>query len=426
MAVYAARRIRSIHYAWIIVAVSFLALLTVSGIRSSFGVYLKPFQAELHANRANVALVASLSVLVNGMVQPIVGNLLDRYGSRLIAVISLTVAALGLIVSAFAADLWQLYISFGIIVAAAAGGPTTTMATVLVTRWFVKHRGLVMGILSSGTSAGQLVIIPLAMELNLAFGWRMSYVWLGVGIAILMIPIAILMRSNPKDIGSQPYGVGEVEASSQTGQSSTDERRTPLARAMSTHGFWMLALSFFICGYTTAGLISTHLVAFTVERGIDNMTAAAALGVMGAVNVFGTILSGIVTDRIGRKNPLAAIYFGRGLALLFLLLVTDALRLNMFAVIMGLTYIATVPPTAALTAQLFGRLSVGAIFGVIFMIHQIGAALGAYITGLIFDMTGSYSMGLILGAALCFVAAAMSFSIREKPVSRPAPAIALR
>lgn len=422
MAAVIAGRVRSIHYAWIVVAATFLALLLASGVRSSFGVYLKPIESEFHTTRATVALVASLSILVNGVVQPIMGQLLDRYGPRLVAIVCLAIACLGVFASSIVTDIWQLYITFGIVVSAAVGGPATVMGTVVAARWFVKHRGLVVGILSSGHSTGQLLLIPLTMKLNEMYGWRMSYILFAIGVAVLVVPIGLLIRSDPKDVGKKPLGIDEISSAAKSALAQDQAIKTPLSVAVRTHGFWMLALTFSICGYTTAGLISTHLVAYTVERGFDSMTAAAGLGLLGGVNTLGTILSGIVTDRVGRKNPLATIYFVRGLALLFLMVVDDALKLNLFAVIFGMAYIATVPPTSALTAQLFGRASVGVIFGVIFMSHQIGGALGSYVTGFIFDATGSYFYGFLIGALLCFVAAAMSFSIREQPERRPAPA----
>lgn len=416
MAVLIASRVRFVHYAWIIVGVAFLCMLLVSGLRSSFGVYLKSFETEFETSRASIALVASVSILVNGLVQPIVGQLLDRYGVRVVATASLLIACLGIVASSYTTGVWQLYITFGIVVSAAVGGPATVMSTVIAARWFVKHRGLVMGILSSGVSAGQLVMIPLAMQLNVTWGWRWSYILLGIGVATLALPIGLLLRNDPGDVGKQPLGVGDLSASAQAQQAHNDTMRTPLADAMRTREFWMLALGFFVCGYTAAGMIATHLVAYTMEHGFDHMTAAAGLGVMGAVNIVGTIVSGAITDRFGRKTPLAAIYFIRGLALLFLLSVNDTLTLNIFAVIFGMSYIATVPPTSALAAQIFGRLSVGVIFGTIFMSHQIGGALGSFITGFIFDTTGSYHYGLLFGAILCFVAAGLSLSIREAPV----------
>lgn len=419
---YLLKRLSWIHYAWYVVAAGFIAQLVASGLRSTFGVYLNPIETDLGVTRSNIALVASLSILMNGLIQPVVGHLLDRYGTRAVAIGCLSIAAGGIVVSSFVTGLWQLYITFGIVVSAAVGGPSTVMATVVATRWFVKHRGLVLGLMSSANAAGQLILIPLAMQLNLVYGWRMSYLLFGIGMAVLVLPLGLVIRHDPKDIGKQPVGAGEAASSVKARQLSDDARKTPLVVAMRTRDFWMLALAFFVCGYTAAGTVSTHLVAFTAERGFDGMIAAAAVGLMGAVSFAGTILTGIITDRIGYKNPLAVIYFFRGLALLFLLIVTDALSLNVFAVLFGLAYFATVVPTSALTGNIFGRLSVGTVFGVVFMTHQIGGAIGSYVTGLIFDLTGTYYLAILLAAILCFVASAMILSMKVHRVGVPAPA----
>ncbi len=420
MAIAAFGRARSIHYAWIVVAAVFIATVLSAGVRSSFGIYLKPLEEEFYATRASVSLVGALSILANGVIQPLIGHLLDRYGTRTVAICCLLVACLGVLASSIATDLWQLYITFGIVVSAAVGGPATVMAAVVAARWFTKHQGLVMGILAGGFSTGQLIFLPLLMQLNVVYGWRMSYLLLGLGIAVLTVPIGLLIRSDPSDIGKKPFGASESSAARLAKAAEDEEARIPLIRAIRTRGFWMLALTFGICGYSSAGLIGTHFVTYAVERGFDNMTAAAALGVMGVVNTAGTLISGFLTDRVGNKNLLAAIYIIRGLALLFLLVVDDPLKLNLYAVIFGMSYIATVPPTTSLTARLFGRLSVGAIFGVIFMTHQIGGALSSFLTGLIFDYTRSYSIGFLIGAILCFAAAMMAFSIKEQPARKPA------
>ncbi len=191
--------------------------------------------------------------------------------------------------------------------------------------------------------------------------------------------------------------------------------------------FWLLAGSFFVCGYTSNGLVLTHLVPHAAEHGFSEMHAAQALGVMGAMNVVGTITSGWICDRFGRKGPLAVYYAVRGLSLLFLLWVWNVPSLHLFAAIFGLNYISTVPPTTSLTANIFGRLSVGTLSGWIFFSHQVGSALGAAAGGFIFSATGSYTWAFVSAALLAFVAALMALAIREEPISRaprPAPAAA--
>ncbi|MBI2953223.1 MAG: MFS transporter [Chloroflexi bacterium] len=419
MATYVLEKARSVHYAWVVVVAVFLATAIAAGARSTFGVYVKPLEEEFQATRGIITLIASTSILFSGGSQPLIGHALDRYGPRIVAVVALLIISVGVIVSSIVTELWQLYISFGVVVSLASSATGTVMATVVTSRWFVKHRGLALGLLTSGRSAGQLLLIPLAMAFYLAFGWRMSFLLIGLVVAALMLPIGLLIRNDPGDIGRQAYGGGKADAGSLGGKGADQALKTSLAKAVRTRGFWMLALGFFVCGYSSGGMIQTHLVAYAVGQGFAEMTAATALGIQAATSIPGAVAVGVITDRLGGRRPLTTLYFVRGLALVFLLFVDDPLKLYAFAIIFGLSHSAGVP-TATLTAHLFGRLSVGTIFGVIFMSHQIGGATAAYVTGLIFDLTGNYLYGFVIGIVLCFVASGMAASIRTRPATRPA------
>ena len=196
---------------------------------------------------------------------------------------------------------------------------------------------------------------------------------------------------------------------------------------MQVPAFWLLAATFFVCGYTSNGLVLTHLVPHAAEHGFSEMHAAqAALGVMGAMNIVGTVASGFICDRFGRKGPLAFYYGVRGLSLLFLLYVWNVPSLHIFAAIFGLNYISTVPPTTTLTANIFGRYSVGSLSGWIFFAHQVGAALGAAVGGWVFQSTGSYSWAFISAALLAFLAVPMALAIREAPGRRTPGATPVR
>jgi MFS family permease len=267
-------------------------------------------------------------------------------------------------------------------------------------------------------SAGQLVVIPLAVALTVTLGWRQSYIWLGVILFVVAIPLTLLfVRNDPADKGLRPFGAGAPAAPSPAAPLAT-EGRMSTAEAMQVPAFWLLAGTFFICGYTSNGLVLTHLMPHAAEHGFTEMQAAQAMGVMGAVNILGTVASGWICDRFGRKGPLAFYYGVRGLSLLFLLYVWNVPSLHIFAAIFGLNYISTVPPTTTLTANIFGRHSVGALSGWIYFSHQVGSALGAAAGGWIFEATGSYSWAFISAAALAFLAVPMALAIKEAPVSR--------
>jgi predicted MFS family arabinose efflux permease len=244
-------------------------------------------------------------------------------------------------------------------------------------------------------------------------------------VILVAVPVVLFLRNRPADVGLRPYGEDEHASAAEVAQMRVeDARSTPLRTAVRTRDFWLLAGSFFICGYTSTGLIGVHLIPHAVEHGFTEVTAAGALGVMGMMNVVGTLGSGWLTDRYDNR-VLLAIYYGlRSLALLALPWIADVPLLLVFAVVFGLDYIATVPPTANLTARIYGRASVGTLFGWIFFTHMVGAATAAWIGGVVRDAVGDYTIAFLSAALLGFVAVALALGIRSlaRPADTPAPA----
>jgi MFS family permease len=406
-----------IHFAWVVLGAVMLVMLAASGLRSVFGVFIKPLEAEFHWDRASLSGAAALSLFLLGAVGPFAGRLADRWGPRRVYALSLVLLGVGTVASSFVHTLWHVYVASGILMAVGAGGAGLAVGATVAARWFEKHRGLVIGLLGGAMSAGQLIVVPLAMGLTVSYGWRQSYFWLGVALFALILPLSIwLVRDGPGEKGLKPYGAGHAVPS--PGMASLpDERRVSVTEAAQVPAFWLLVATFFVCGYTSSGLVLTHLIPHSMEHGFSEMAAAQALGVMGAMNILGTVASGWICDRFGRKAPLAFYYFFRGLSLLFLLYVWNVPSLQLFAAIFGLNYISTVPPTTTLTANIFGRYSVGELSGWIFFSHQVGAALGAAIGGWVFDWTGSYAWAFVSAAVLAILAAGLSLMIKEEPMS---------
>ncbi len=416
---------KPLYYGWIVLAAVVLVMLAASGIRAVFGVFIKPIETEFGWTRAQLSGAAALSLFVLGAVGPMVGWLADVWGPRRVMLLSTAVLGAGALLTSLVGHLWQMYGSAGVLMAAGAGGLGMATSATIAARWFVARRGLILGILGGAMSAGQMLVVPLSMVLISLYGWRASFLWLGVGILVLALPtILAFVRDDPKDKGLQPYGTGTAAGAAFGGMK--DERRVPVSEAMGVPAFWLLASTFFVCGYTSNGLVLTHLVPHAAEHGFSQMHAAQALGLMGAMNIVGTVASGWICDRFGRKGPLAVYYGVRGLSLIFLLYVWNVPSLHVFAAIFGLNYISTVPPTTTLTANIFGRLSVGALSGWIYFSHQVGSALGAWAGGAIFDATGSYSWAFLSAAVLAFIASGLSLLIKEVPIAarpsrRPAP-----
>jgi len=419
--------VRRLHYGWIVLGAVVLVMLGGSGLRAVFGVFIKPMEAEFGWDRASLSGAAALSLLLLGAVGPLVGWLADRWGPRRVIMLACGVLGLGTLLSSRIHHLWEIYVTAGVLMAVGAGGLGISTGATVAARWFESRRGLVMGVLGGAMSAGQLVVIPLAVWLTLNYGWRQSFLGLGILLLVTALPLAFwLVKDDPADKGLKAFGAGAgVPSAGMTAMPS--DRRVAVREAMTVPAFWLLAGTFFICGYTSNGLVLTHLVPHAADHGFSEMHAAQALGIMGAMNILGTVASGWICDRFGRKGPLAFYYGVRGLSLLFLLYVWNVPSLNLFAALFGLNYISTVPPTTTLTANIFGRYSVGSLSGWIFFSHQVGAALGAAIGGWVFQSTGSYSWAFISAALLAFLAVPLALAIKEVPVSRrpkttPAPA----
>src|ERR687891_613111 len=418
---------RRLHPAWVVLGAMVFCILAASGIRTAFGVYIKPMEAELGWSRGALSGAAALSLLVLGAVGPFAGRLADRWGPRRVIVLALLLLGAGSIASAYVQSLWHIYVTAGVLMAVGAGGAALSTGPTVVARWFEQRRGLAMGLAAGGMSAGQLIVIPLATALTLWFGWRSSFLWLGVGLLVLVVPVgAWLVRNTPEERGARPLGAtGPAQSTAQIA-AAWQAGRVSVTEAAQTAPFWLLMATFFVCGYTSNGMVLTHFMPHALEHNFSAMEASAALGVMGAMNMVGTVGSGWLCDRFGRRGPLATYYFVRGVSLLFLLYVWDVPSLHVWAALFGLNYISTVPPTTTLTANIYGRFSVGELSGWIFFSHQVGAALGAALAGWIYEWAGSYSPAFVSAALMAFVATGLALMIREEPISarplQPAPA----
>jgi MFS family permease len=396
--------------AWTVILAATAGLMFAAGMRACYGVLIPSLDAEFGWGRAVLGAIAALSLFLYGAISPFTGRLADRWSSRAIFTISLIVLGFSIIAASFVHDILGLALTLGVAAALASGGAGMPSATSLVARWFERGRGLVIGVLGAGMSAGQLVVIPIAAVLLLHGGWRTTLFWLGVATLVVFAPLAFaVIRDRPRN-----------SAQNKTQGAAPDG--LTIGSALRHPAFWLLAGSFFVCGYTTNGLVLTYFVDDCVGRGVSGTEAAGALALMGGLNVVGTIASGWLCDRLGRRVPLACFYFLRGLTLIWLIFVREPVGLFAFAAAFGLNYIATVPPTNSLIGRIFGARSAGEIYGWVFVSHQVGSALGALTGGFTYTLTHSYATAYIAGAALAIAAAAAVLAIRDVPQYRRAPA----
>ena len=410
----AEERQREPSYAWVVVGVMFFAQAVALGVRGTIGLLVNPWEAEFGWDRAAVSLTASLGFVVYGLAQAFSGRWADRTGPRVIFAASIALLGVGTMAVSSIVTLWQAYAIFGVLIMLGIGGASSPTSAVAVARWFTARRGLALGIVGAGSAAGQFVLVPVMATLIGSLGWRAAFLWLGVGILAVALPIIVLLLRDDPSQGSGQAGAAASDVGSPM----------PMAEILRHANFWWLALSFFVCGVTTSGLIDTHFIPYAQDHHVAAVTAATAFGLLSLVNMVFTTLSGAVSDRLGYTRLLGWIYAGRAVTLVFLVFARDPASLFVFAVAFGIVDFSTVAPTTALSTVIFGRRSAGTVFGLVALSHQIGSALGSYAGGLVHDLTGSYAGFILAGAALSGAAAFMSWAISESPapVREAAPA----
>lgn len=404
---------------WVALALSLIVFLS-TGIRFTVGPFLKPVAAELGLDRGSFSLVISLSLFLYGAFMPLVGRLVDRMGSRVVCSAGALVMAGAIALTGTMTALWQFYLYYGILAALGLAATGHVMASATLARWFVKRRGVAVSLLGSASMAGMAVLVPIVMWCILTFGWRASYVILGAASLAITLPLALwVLRDDPESVGLEPDGVAPAPAASIV---APVIERTEVAEALRVPSFWLLAGGLFNCGFSMT-LLSAHGVPMLTDHGFHAMTASSAIGFLGMTAIAGGILLGLISDRWGRKRVLAAVYLLRVFAFTTLFLVRDPALLMVVAAVGGIGLSGSLAMTSALTGDIFGRFSVGSIFGLIFLSHQAGASLGSWLAGFLFDLTGGYGAAFLAACALLLVAATLSLTINEgaRPACRAVP-----
>ena len=401
------QRIRSAHYAWVIFVVAFITLLGAAGFRSTPGILIDPLGKEFGWSRATVATAVSINVLLFGFIGPFAAALQLRYGLRKVTITALAIISSGALATTQMTHPWHLYILWGGVVGIGSGCMATVFASTVASRWFVKRRGLVTGALTAASASGQLVFLPLLSRIAEQSGWR----WVGVVIALCalaVIPVVFLfLRNSPADIGLLPYGASDDFVFATTLENPIRSAFNAFRDAKSDGTFWLLWGSFFVCGFSTNGLIQTHFISAAQDHLLVASVAAGYLALIGGFDVIGTIFSGWLTDRSDPTKLLLVYYLLRGLSLLVLdpMLNMKGWGLLGFMMFYGLDWVATVPPTVALCAQRFGPQRGPLVYGWVFAGHQVGAAVAAFGAGYLRDVTGSYKSSFIISGTGCLIAA---------------------
>ena len=410
---------KRIHYSWIVLAVSFLAIIVAGIIRSSSGVFIEPFEQEFGWGRPSISFAFAMSLFLYGLSGPFMAAFVERFGLRKVMLYSMGLLVIGLSLTFVMKTEWQLMLIWGVMIGVGSGLFLTVLSAQVANRWFVKRRGLAVGILMAATATGQLVLLPVLAWLISEYSWRTA-ILLIFSLGILMfILLFIFMRNYPRDVGMPP--LGEEEIAPEVVPPVGNPFKIAIAalfEALRVKEFWLLAGSFLICGLSTSGLIGTHFISYCMSFGIPVVTAASVLSIMGIFDLVGTTVSGWLSDRFDSRWLLFWYYSLRGLSLLALPFALESgayIWLIVFAVFYGLDWVATVPPTIELTRQRFGIQKSAMIYGWIFAAHQVGAGIAAYSGGVIYNVFGSYTWAFLLAGGFCGLASLFVLLIKKQP-----------
>ncbi|TKC15323.1 MFS transporter [Robertmurraya kyonggiensis] len=409
-----------LHYSWIILFLTFFSVIVAGIVRSSSGVFVIPFEEEFHWDRSMISLAFGLSLFIYGFSGPFMGAIVQSVGIKKMMLISMGTLMISLILSLLMTEPWQLILIWGVLNGLGSSFFLTVLSPLIANTWFVKRRGLAVGILTASTATGQLLLLPLLAYVIEVSNWKNAIIIILILSMVMFILIWSFMKDSPKKIGLNPYGAAEELPSEPPNHTKINPFKSAIETlfyAFKYKEFWLLAGSFFICGLSTNGLIGTHFVSLCVSFGIVAVTAASFLSIMGVFDLVGTTASGWLSDRIDNRWLLFWYYALRGLSLLLLpyALQQGSLTLLMiFTVFYGLDWIATVPPTINIARNVFGLEKSVIIYGWIFAAHQVGAAVAAYGGGVIFERYDTYSYAFIGAGIFCFLASLFVIIIRKE------------
>ena len=416
-------RREGVFYGWYIVGALFFATFVGVGSRQGFGVFVEAWEEDFGVSVGAISVAAGVGWVVNGLVQPFFGRLTDAFGGRRVLVFGLLAMGLGTLSIAAVPNVYVLIAVYGFVVSAAAGGVFPTPASSVIVRWFQRKRGTAMSMVAFGGSAGGLIMVPFAAYLLVIADWRTAWLVMGGIILLLGLPLLVtIVRSDPADMGLTQDGDDEPADGTAAGHGeSITARVAPLATSHWRESYrsapmWQLSLAYSVCGVTTA-IIAVHFIRWASTEDISPGTAALAFGALMAINGLGLLVVGTISDRMQRKNLLGAVYLIRGLAFLALVVLPGVPALWVFAVVGGMSWLATVPLTNSLAADVYGLRNVGVLNGLIMMAHQLAGGLAVIIAGIVFDIWDTYDPVFAASAIFLVLAGLISFAIRERRYS---------
>ena len=386
--------------AWVLLGSALILALSL-GVRHGFGLFLPPMSAQFGWGREVFAFAIALQNLIWGLAQPFTGALADRFGAAKVVIVGGVLYAVGLLLMGLADSPLSLSLSAGLLIGIGLSGTSFSVILGVVGRALpAEKRSMGMGIASAAGSFGQFAMLPGTLGLIGWLGWSTALLVLGVLVAMI-VPLVGMLKDRPL-----PSLGGEQTL------------REALCEACSHSGFWLLALGFFVCGFQVV-FIGVHLPAYLVDQHLPATVGTTVLALIGLFNIFGTYTAGWLGGRMSKPRLLTALYLARAVVIvLFLWAPITQLSAYLFGMAMGFLWLSTVPLTNGTVATLFGVRNLSMLGGIVFLFHQLGAFLGGWLGGVVYDQTGSYDLIWQVSILLSLLAAALNWPVRERPVAR--------
>ncbi|MEE6449975.1 MFS transporter [Gottfriedia acidiceleris] len=408
-----------IHYSWIILIVTFLSVIIAAVTNTMSGVMMIPFEKEFGWSRASISGAFAICITLVGFSGPFIAGLYQKFSVRKVLLVGMGTLLAAILLTTIMTQIWHLFIIWGIIIGLSAGAFLTVLNAYVATTWFEKKRGLALGLLTSSSAAGQLVFLPLMAYIVENYSWRNAVLTIFSFGVLIYVLLWVFMKNDPADVGALPLGAEKSNQKQANNINPVKAAFAGLKLGAKSKVFWLLAGSFFVCGFSTSGLIGTHFISLCIDYGYKEVTAASILAFMGIFNIIGTTLSGYISDRFDNRWLLFWYYGLRGLSLLilpFALSTNSIIYLSAFAIFYGMDWIATVPPTIKLATDHFGKEKVGVIYGWIYTAHQLGAGAAAYGGGIVYSWLNAYQSIFIAAGIFCLVATLFVLNIKKRAV----------
>jgi MFS family permease len=408
---------KSIFYGWQIVNVLFWLNAVLMGTVFVFGVFFKSLEAQFNVSRSTTSSIVSVYMVVMAGVAVLGGWALDRFGPKRLVLIMGLLTGLGLLLTSQVHAVWQFFITYSLLLALGSGA-TYVVSMPLIIRWFEKKRGIATGITMAGVSIGQVILAPLATFFIVNFSWRVGFIVLGLLPLLVIVPLSFVLKRDPAEIGLLPDGREPLS-------SEKDKPQTPVPAVFSTiavfrnRSFWFITILNFLMGICVM-MLSTHIAAHATDIGFSAEEGATIISIIGITSIIGNFLGGVITDRAGAKVTVIISALGMAVAMIWLTAINRLWQIDLFAVLYGLANGSIVPSAGTLYGQTFDATHIGKIMGMIYCSWAIGAAIGPFIGGVLFDLRGNYILAFWVAAIAMAIAAVMAVLIGRGATQLPA------